>query len=142
MNSESTIVASWLYSTLAGDAQLMAAAPGGVWEDLAPAGTALPVIIFHIEPAGAVAVLPVVRIASDFDCTVKAVVAGWSAAPLEPLASRIEALLHRAGATGGPPAGPGILSCVRDQPLRYLEDADGNIYRHLGGQYHIQAQEA
>jgi hypothetical protein len=134
---ETNIVASWLYTTLHGDATLLAAAPGGVYEDAAPRGTVFPVVIFALQDAIDSLTVNGVCILVRATYQVKVVTQGASYAALDGAAARINTLLHRVTGSAG---GGAIYSSVRVEPLRYREDADGVEYRHLGGLYEIQVK--
>jgi hypothetical protein len=135
---ETDVVAAWLMGILTGDAALMAAAPGGVWEDVAPEGTAYPFIVFSLQAPTDVNGLGGRRMWTNATYQVKGVDAGQSYTRLSPIADRLDVLLHR---QRGAVSGGVVLSCTRDQPVRYSEfDPATGVYKHLGGLYRIEAQ--
>jgi hypothetical protein len=135
---ETDVVAAWLMSVLGGDAALQAAAPGGVWEDVAPETAAYPFVVFSAQSQSDVKGLGRIRLWTSCSYQVKGVDAGQSYARLAPIADRIDELLD--GQRGTTDDGT-VLSCQRDEPVRYTEiDPTTGVYKHLGGLYRIEAQ--
>ncbi len=127
----------WLYATLSGDVTLMALV-SGVHNALAAQGAALPYVVFNFQGGGDVRGVGPTRIMTSALYQVKAVGSGASYAPLKSAVDRIDTLLQ--GASGSVTDG-WIYSCVREQPIAYVETtAGGAQFRHLGGFYRIVAQ--
>lgn len=136
---ENTLIESWLYSRLAGDATLAAAVGGRIYSYVAPATAATPFVVFSAQSPGYdVMGVGTARVMLNSLYQVKVVVQDASFSTATTAAHRIDALLH--GATGAP-AGGRVLGCVREGPLAYAEVSDGIEYRHLGGLYRIWVQE-
>jgi hypothetical protein len=134
--SEVYRVDSWLYSVLHGDATLLGLVTG-VYADLAPLEAVFPFVVFTLQDGSDVGTVNGLRIWTRATYTVRVVTDQPSYSLITAAADRIDVLLHRASAvvTGG-----AIISCVREEPLRYTETTGGKVYRHLGGSYRIQAQ--
>lgn len=133
-----TIALRWLYAHLAGDAALIAAAPGGVHEGPAPAGTPYPLVRLRLGKATNVSVVNGVVVMARVPVDVAVVAQGRSYAACEAAAARLTALLHRqsGSATGGT-----VLSCLEMDPLAYPELATGGAeFRHLGATYELLVQ--
>lgn len=127
----------WLYATLSGDVTLMALV-SGVHNALASQGAALPYVVFNFQGGGDVRGVGPTRIMTSALYQVKAVGSGASYAGLKTAVDRIDVLLQ--GASGSVTDG-WIYSCVREQPIAYVETTTGGAqFRHLGGFYRIVAQ--
>lgn len=137
--NESYAVDKWLYATLHGDSTLLAAAPGGIHADAAPMGTTGVYVTYAMMANADLLTLSGVRMFNKNLYIVKAVGAGQSYGVVQTAAERIDALLKR---TAGSVTGGLILSCVREEIVRYSELVEQRQFRHLGGLYRIQAQEA
>lgn len=131
----------WIVGLLKADSTLMALATGGVHNSEAPRKTACPYVIVNHQAARDSMGLGTVRVVSHLTYLVKAVGEGQNYIALEPLADRIDALLHGASGevAGLDGAGAELLSCVRVAPVAYPETQEGQPFRHLGGLYQIVA---
>jgi hypothetical protein len=133
------VLKRWLHATLVSDVTLAALAPGGVWEGVAPKGTATPHIVWTpINPGSDVAFLPAIRAMTQFLYQVTAWITGNDYAVLDPIIVRIDTLLN--GASGAASGGH-VIGCVRVgivEPPANLE-ADGRMYRQAGGEYRLWA---
>jgi hypothetical protein len=130
------LIDDWLHDRLSGDAALTALLGG---DDSAPAGAKYPLVVFQMtgDPQD-VMVHNSIRILCNAPYMVKAIDEGMSYVRAQQVADRIDFLLTRAS---GSTTGGRIESCVREKPIRYPEQSDdGREYRHLGGEYFIQAQ--
>lgn len=136
---ETTLVESWLYSRLSGDATLVSKVGTRIYAYVAPATADTPFVVFTAQSPGFdVMGVGTARVMLNCLYQVKVVVQDGSFNGAKDAADRIDALLH--GATGTP-AGGQVLGCVREGPLAYAEVSDGIEYRHLGGLYRIWVQE-
>ena len=135
---ELVIADTWLVATLSGDATIAAAATGGVHDGNAPQGTAAPYVIIAYQSGSDVVGLGGRRVLTNPLYLVKVVGQAESYADLQPIANRVDQLLHAATGTA---AGGRVLSCVRETPVKYPETKNGIPYRHLGGLYRLQVQE-
>lgn len=132
--SEIITADEWLYATLSGDATLIAAVGTRIYGHVAPNSATFPLIIFApVDNPTDLMVVNAKRVWSDGTWQVKVVSETQSLAGLEAIADRIDTLLHRQ-------SGSGVVACVRQGPLSYIEIVDGVQYRHLGGLYRIQVQ--
>lgn len=125
-----------LLATLKADATLTTRAPGGVYRDMAPQGTAEPFVIVtlmaHLD-------IPQFGDAPAYEegrFLVKAVGQGTSATATESAADRIHALLN-----GGTLTVTGFthMGTWREERISYVE-ADGSArWQHRGGMYVVRA---
>lgn len=140
---EPLVAKRWLRATLAADAALVALVGGAlsprICDGPAPEGTAYPCVVFlPYTPGRDLSVIGGIRVWSELPYVVKAVHQAESYAdPLQTLAERIDALLHRAS---GEVDGGRVIACVRVSPLEYPEVKNSVQYRHLGGIYKLQVQ--
>jgi hypothetical protein len=135
MSHPHLVAARWLYATLAGDAALAAAAPGGIHDGTATEGATYPLVRLQAGRSRNVSVLNGVVVMAV--CPVDVTVVGQTASygDIEAAAARLFALLQR---QRGSVAGGQVLSCVETAPLAYPELATGGVpYRHLGGTYEL-----
>lgn len=136
MTIETLTVDAWLASKL-NDATLLAAAPGGVWADVAPEGTASPWVVFFLVAAADVNALGARRVLVDavYEVRVTGVDVGYGA--LKTAANRVDALLQ--GASGTNSDGT-VIGCQGVEPVRFMEQDGDRVYRHLGRQYQVLVQ--
>lgn len=113
------------------------AAVTGVYSDIAPQGTKFPYVIFSFQGGHDVSTVNALRIWSSLLYQVKAVTDSPSFGSIAGIVRQIDILLHRAS---GAPTGGVVVSCDRQDPLRYVEFTNGEQYLHLGGLYRLQVQ--
>lgn len=132
---------AWLYGLLTGDTALAALVDSRVYSGAAPQGATLPCVIINHQSGRDVLGVGTVRVMSRLAYLVKAVGRCQSYLALEPIADRIDAVLHGAsGAVAGiEGAGAELLACTRTMTVAYAEMDEGVQYRHLGGLYQIVA---
>ncbi len=120
---------------LTDDATLMASVTG-VYQDAGPVDAQFPFITIGYQQDGADELcLDGTFVLSGLPYIVKVVGLGGSFAPLETIAERMKALLHR---TAGDAGNGEVYECVQTSPVAYREDGqDGKIYAHLGGLYEL-----
>ncbi len=137
--SEIVRVLKWLTDKLTGDTTLLALV-SGVFYNFAPSGTAYPFVIMKQLRVEDVSVVNGVRVMVSGDWLVEAVGIGNDLMSLQPIADRIDALLHRA--SGAVTGGGEVFASVRVEPFELVEDyeAVGEVYAHLGGVYRIWAK--
>ena len=136
MADESYVADTWLYSTLSGDAAL-AAAVTGFYSDVAPQEATFPYVIYSFQGGHDVGTVNATRIWSSLLYQVKVVSNASSFGAIAAIVRQIDSLLHR---TSGTPSGGVVVSCDRQDPLRYVEFTAGKQYLHLGGLYRLQVQ--
>lgn len=124
----------FIRSLLSDDATLMGLV-SEVYTDSAPMEATYPFVLVSLQDATDEIGLGGEFIVSGLSYVVRAVGRGASYLPLEPIAERIKAVLHKA--TGA--AGNGeVFECLQTEPIAYPETgADGQQYRHLGGLYEL-----
>ena len=116
---------SWLMTTLTGDATLTASLPGGVWRDMAPAGSATPFCVVSLQSAtdviGAGGYRQMVNCLFQINLAAPA-----SQYPTLVTASdRLDVLLGRAS---GQTSDAYILSCTREQTIELPRLEDGVLW--------------
>ena len=134
---ETTRIEQWLYEVLSGDSALAAAVGGRIYAYLAPPEAGTPFVVFAYQSGADTVAIGMSRVLTAALYQVKVVGTGWSSAPLQPIADRIDAVLQ---AASGSVVDGQILGCTREQPISYVEATDGVVYRHLGGLYRIYAR--
>lgn len=144
--AESTLVDDWIRLALGTThaADLDAISPGlstRVFLDFAPETTPYPFIIFQaLTPPRDVRGVGIIRVMVDTLYLVKAVAQGTNYDALRPVVTVIDRAL-----TKGDPvdmAGGIMLVSTRTSEFRLVEIENGKQFRHLGGEYRIQAQAA
>lgn len=137
--AESARARAWIWSLLANDATLSpligAGSAARIYHGVAPAGAALPYVIMQQLSAGNdLYVVGMARIWTDPLYLVKAVCKGSSTGPIEPIANRIDALLHKGSGT----VTNGVIwTCKRERGHELPEVSDGVQYQNLGGEYRV-----
>jgi hypothetical protein len=145
---ELTRVDRWLYETLSGDEALVELVGANVYPEVAPAvlepgGTlAATAVTFAVQAPGqdsrVLGTGPGSRALTRSEWTVKAVGPAPSPLDLEPVADRIDALIHGAAAELDVDGETWRLTATRTFPVRYPELVDRRLYRHLGGIYAVE----
>lgn len=131
------VIEQALYARLSGDATLTTLAPGGVWHNVAPAGTNGVIVVFaHASETDQYTLAQ--RAVSQSSYIVKAIAPGESATPAWDAANRIDALLNDANLTL---ESGRLLSIRRERVTSFTELDGGEQYQHAGGYYIIWTQE-
>jgi hypothetical protein len=133
------VVEAWMYGKLSGDTTLMALAPGGVFNRLAPEGATYPFVVFSFMAGTLKLVVGASKLWEQLDYEVVGIDKMQNYAGLVPIANRIDALLHAAptqAITGGT-----LESCSGRSPVRRDDPpVSGVVFTHLGFRYDIVAQ--
>lgn len=139
--SETLQAERWLYGILSNDATLAALVGTRIFAYLAPQDTQYPLVVFAFEDGEDEQGIGGMRLNSILRYSVKAVGEGSSFTAIEPIATRIDALLHaKAGAITG---GGYVQESIRVSPVAMVELGEGGTqYRHLGGVYQLRIQGA
>lgn len=142
--AETARTRAWIWGLLANDATLNALIGAGsaarIYNGVAPAQTTFPYVVMQLLSGGNDLLgLGGVRIWADALWLIKAVTRGTSSGPVEPVANRIDALLH---AASGTVTNGVIWVCVRERPFELSTIEDGVNYLQLGGEYRIKASQA
>lgn len=130
----------WLDATLKGDAtiQSLVGNPARVHEHPAPQGTVSPYItVQSMAPLEDLDVVGAHRVWTEGLFLVRAVAETASIKVVEPIAKRIDELLHR---SGGATADGRVVSSTREEAFYLPEFTNGKSYRHLGGVYRLYIQ--
>jgi len=132
----------WLYGLFAADTGaggVSTLAGGRIYAYVAPSGAAYPLVIFSQQGSHDVRGTGPYRIMASMLYQVKVIGQARAASmgAIKTIADRIDALLQ--GVTGSVVDGS-VLSCVREQPISYVETSEGITYSHLGGLYRLQVQ--
>ena len=125
-----------LYSTLNGDAALLALATGGVWQEQAAPKTAPPFVIFYPVPgAGPQHVLGGDEAYTDVMIGAKGVALNADVA--EQIRERLQQLLANAAISV---TGYNVMSFLRSQDFVFHEEIAGTTRYHRGDYYRGQLQ--
>lgn len=136
---ETLDVHKWLYSTMAGDSALVAAAPGGFHSGIAPPRPTYPFVRFGIQaPMRVIRGVGVVEFMMTSLWLIRGVDNNASYVNLTAVSKRIQALF--AGVINVALPDGMILSCVREEAFQLEQVEGGREYRHLGGMYRIEFQ--
>lgn len=110
-----------------------------VYEDVAPHDALMPFIVWQCQsPPRDIRGVGVFRVMVDTLYVVKAVSQGTSYAPLAPVVAAIDRAMTNA--EGSAVEDGLVLTSVRNDQFSLREVAEGTEFRHLGGEYRIQAQ--
>lgn len=136
---ESVGAQKWIVGLLLSDATLEPLVGERVYDGAVPQGGSFPCVVVQYQQGHDTLGTGTTRIMSHMSFLVKAVGLGQSFVAIEPIADRIDQVLHGAhgeiaGASG---AGVEILSCVRDTVVQYAAAPEGRHERHLGGLYDV-----
>lgn len=140
MSNEVADGLNFLYTTLASDTALQAAAPGGVWRNIAPEATATPFVIIGWQGGIDHMTATANRLYSEIIYRVEAVGESQQFTALVTAANRIDALLGliRLAAQSNYT----VLACYRQQAMQREQVVDGVTWSHLGGFYRLSLQGA
>lgn len=127
----------WLRATLTASSALTSAAPGGVWQGMAPTGTTAPYVVMTYQGGADVAGVAGIRIMVSGLWQVVAYAPASASTALAAAADAIDAALQRQHGQAGTDAVTS--ACVREQPLALDEvRPDGAQWSRLGGLYRLQ----
>lgn len=132
---ESLVLMSWIRATLTSDPTLAGLVGQRVYEGVAPQGAAYPYVVFAILPnlESDIRGLSASRLGTNHEFICRAVGKDTSFVALQPIAERIDALLH--GGSGATAPSGRVVACTRTGPAQMVETDDGITYRYLGGRY-------
>lgn len=139
VGAESVMIDEWIKDTLSNDPTVSGIAVGGVHLDLAPPDVQYPFIVYQaIEPPRVIRGLGVEHWMVDGTWQVKGTARGVEYLPIAPLAHAI----HDALVTGDTDAVSDgyIFTCTFERQVMHGEPKGQVQFRHLGGEYRIQAQ--
>lgn len=129
----------WLRETLSNDQTLLGFAPGGVFADQAPDGTATPYVIYTDQSGGVDSLtMNAVRVLSNPLYQIVAVAEVSKFDSVASAASYIDDLLKR---TNGSTTGGLISACFREEPLIKNETINTQKWKSAGGLYRLQIQQ-
>lgn len=133
----------WLYALMSGDSGVGGVSTlvgGRIYAYAAPSRVSFPFVVFSHMGDYDVRAVGTARILASMTYQVKAVGRGSAVGmnAIKTIADRIDTLLQ--GASGSVTDGV-ILSCVREQQISYVEQAESEVYMHLGGIYRIQVSQ-
>ena len=142
VGAEQALTDLWVANRLKTNAAFDTISPGlsqRVFGHFAPPGTPYPFIIFQTaSPPRDVRGVGVIRVMVDTLYIVKAVAQVDSWVALAPVARQIDVSMTAPSVSAV--ADGFVLASVREEQFSLVEVDDGKQYRHLGGQYKIQAQ--
>lgn len=131
-SNETEPAVEWLTDTLD------SLAPGGAWEDVAPAATPYPFISLTFMGGSDLMNLNDHRVWSDQIWKITGVAEMGQHATLGSVANDIDAALHRASGDTGTAH---VYQCRRESPFRRTFPENGKRYRELGGLYRLRIQD-
>ncbi len=138
--SELLIIEKFIYAELSGDSEIIAGVSDRIYKDLIPPQKAdsdiYPCIVFGSMAPHDITGVSATRIAVRDIFKVEVISRNSSSAAIDSIADRIDALLH---ATRTELVDGTVFSCLRDQPLSFVEVDNSIIYHHRGGLYKIMA---
>lgn len=130
----------FIIATLSGDAQAMAAAPGGAWEGMAPPGTPTPYYVVSHQGDGDILSANARRLGNSAVYQIVAYAPASQYAALVTCADRIDALFGRIPATPGTiPTSGGVTieSCYREQQIALPELVGAILWYRVGGLHRL-----
>lgn len=137
--SETARVRAFIFTTLTNDPTLAGLIGNRAYHGVAPAQAQYPFVVFQMLSAGNdLMTVGTARIWSAPLFIVKAVCKGSSTDPVEPVANRIDQLLH---AAAGTVTNGVIWECVRERPFDLPTNENGVFYQQLGGEYRFLASQ-
>jgi hypothetical protein len=150
MAEETSLVADWLFDTLAADSAgagslgvLSTGITDRIYDSLIDQAQATyPAIVFNMQDSRELLAAGGDTVLVLMVWQVQVVGENHAYSELSPIADRIKTLIHKGS---GVVTGGRIISCVRSDTnarsiVRYNEMIDGVSFRHLGGFYRIQAR--
>lgn len=136
---EASTAEDFLYSTLSGDATLMALLSGGIWNTEAKQNRPdpkYPLLLFQYMSGLDYAAVGAYRIWTNMIYMVKVVSDGADFGAMNAAVARIDQLLHRAS---GAAADGTVWSCTREQVIRLPDGVAGSSFRQSGALWRIYA---
>jgi hypothetical protein len=117
---------------LTGDTTLMNLVANRVYLDAPHPDARPPFVLVTFYGASDTVGVGGARILSEVDYTAR-VVAKQADSSADTIALRIDTLLHKAA----PNTALGVLGCVRQKPVSFLDDDKGVLLKHTGGIYRV-----
>ncbi len=137
MSNEVALAYQWVYSTMAADSALTAAATGGIWQGMADIGTQPPFALFGEQSGLDSLTSAAKRVMARLLLQIVGVGPNAQFAALVVIANRIDELFKDTKNVGLP-GGAVMLTSFREQPLSLAEPpVNGAAWSRLGGLYHI-----
>lgn len=137
--AETARIRAFIYTTLTTDPTLQGLIGTRCYHAVAPAGAQYPFVVFQMLSGGNDLLgVGTTRIWSAPLFIIKAVCKGTSTGPVEPVANRIDQLLH---AKSGTVTNGVIWECVRERPFDLPTVEDGVSYQQLGGEFRFRASQ-
>jgi len=137
--AETARARAWIFTTLTGDVTMQGLIGARCYHGVAPAAAQYPFVVFQMLSGGNdLMTVGTARIWSAPLFIVKAVCKGSSTGPIEPVANRIDQLLH---AGSGAVTNGVIVECVRERPFDLPTNENGVAYQQLGGEYRVRVQQ-
>jgi hypothetical protein len=136
--AEDLEIGKWFTSVLEGDATMMSllGTNAGAFAEVIPNDVVLPAVRYSFVQGSDTTTMDGDRILTRILYRVAVVGKGPSPAGIVAAVARMDQLLHR---QTGSTAVLTIASCVREEPYRFTEVQDQEIYTHSGGLYRVTA---
>lgn len=125
----------FIHEALLGDPDLASLVGERVCADVAPQGTAWPVVIFAALSGPDINGSGGVRVMTRPLFLVRGVTEGGGQTLAEQIADRIDIALQAASGRAGD--GAYVAGVLREDTFEMVEEAAGKILRHLGGRYRV-----
>jgi hypothetical protein len=140
--SEAALAFAWVNSTMQADAQLIAAATGGIWQGRADIGVTAPYALFGQQASGDIITANAVRLWTGILMQIVAVGPTSQFVTLITIADRIDVLFNGDNVRNiALPGGGGILEAHREHEIAQDDPlVNGQAWSRLGGLYRIDLQ--
>lgn len=144
--SEEAMCDKWVKFRLNGHSAfdaISAGLSGRVYNRIAPATTKYPYIVFQAQtPPRVVRGVGDAEVMVDTLYVVKAIAQGTDFEALAPVATAIRTALVAANGEAIPDGAGSVFTCRFEQSFSMVESEQSQQFRHLGGEFRIQAQAA
>lgn len=138
--NELSRIERWIFSALAGDAQLAGIVANRIYHDQAPEKTAFPFVLFNHQSGEDTNGLGTCRLLTRNTYQIKVIARSLDAAT-RLAADRIDEVIGKAVRAQHPADSSLKFSAWRETPVSYTESErdSAQVFRHLGGLYRITA---
>ena len=137
--AETARARSFVWQLLSADATLLPLIGPRIFREVAPGDSAYPFVVIRLlSPGNDLLVVGGRRIWAHPLFLIEAITKGTSSAPLEPIANRIDQLLHLASGTV---SNGFVHSIERERPADRVIDESGQRFSALGGEYRVRVSQ-
>lgn len=139
MANETLSIDRWIYTTITGDATMLAGVSTRVYSERAPQNPTSPYVVYTYFPMPDTNTLDGRRVLVKAQYLIRVVKQTADFADIEALADRLDYLFN--AARNGSNGTVSVYASYREAPYRLAEDDYGVEYRQLGGIYNIIARD-